>query len=797
MPIPADLQAIPHWILWKSEHRGGAKPTKVPYSALTQLPCDVTDRSAYTSFENVINGHAVGFSGQGFCINDDDWVTAIDLDNPFERVIKGEVVPLSEKDPDALEIQARHEWTIKHFNSYTERSPSGKGYRIIIRGKLPPGFGTRNSRWKIEVYSRDRFVTMTGDHVEGTPTTIEHRQAELEYLASEIYQFESRIDSTYISNVASAPVTKDDTAVISEIYHSKHAPKIWPLWSGDTSAYNNDPSSAEQALADYIVWFTQNREQVERIFRAAPLTQRPKVQTDRPDYVARTIDKAFDRSVPTMNYSEILAANTSNAGELIEETNEPPMTPIERPPGLLGDIADFMYRAAPHPIAEFAVAGAVALLSAFCGRAYNVNGSGLNHYIVVIGKSGIGKDSVSQAMNRLITEVAKTHPGAQHFMGPRAIMSMQALRRRFEVEKGGSPSFVSIVGEFGEWLLSHMSERADANKRMLIADIMMMFSESAEGVRAGSMAYADSDKDVKAAISPALTLLGDTVPGSFYEACTVRNITKGFIPRLNLFEYVGKKPYLNANHFLVAPDTHLIERLTNLADYCMKANQRNVVQQVTMTPEIEAAYMAYNRQATDRFNDCGDDAVSAIWSRAPLKALKMAALVAVGRDWFHPVITSDDFAYGVRVAERDVTNLQHRIQTGEVETHTVSHTGDHAGSKTIARILLAQLEKPYAKLHPQIQRTTTAKIHDEFKMFPQSRLRNLCLGQAPWRSYPSRVQAGNEFNSVLADMDNVCPIRTVASMSQLDPAHIQASGFDGTTPFVWRKDVKGLKAFLE
>ena len=59
------------------------------------------------------------------------------------------------------------------LDTYAERSPSGGGIRLIGYGELPRG---RNRSGSLELYDRlsPRYLTITGDHIEGTPTSINH-----------------------------------------------------------------------------------------------------------------------------------------------------------------------------------------------------------------------------------------------------------------------------------------------------------------------------------------------------------------------------------------------------------------------------------------------------------------------------------------------------------------------------------------------------------------------------------------------------------------------------------------------
>ena len=72
--------------------------------------------------------------------------------------------------------------TIALFGSYAELSPSRTGVHIIVRGSLPTGL----KRPEIEMYSRGRFFTITGEHLPGSPMTIEDCQPELYALYEEL-----------------------------------------------------------------------------------------------------------------------------------------------------------------------------------------------------------------------------------------------------------------------------------------------------------------------------------------------------------------------------------------------------------------------------------------------------------------------------------------------------------------------------------------------------------------------------------------------------------------------------------
>jgi primase-polymerase (primpol)-like protein len=63
----------------------------------------------------------------------------------------------------------------EHCDSWTERSPSGSGLHIFVRGRLSRALKGP----QIEVYADARYIAITGHWWSGTPGTLRHQQAYL------------------------------------------------------------------------------------------------------------------------------------------------------------------------------------------------------------------------------------------------------------------------------------------------------------------------------------------------------------------------------------------------------------------------------------------------------------------------------------------------------------------------------------------------------------------------------------------------------------------------------------------
>lgn len=171
--VPVALQDRPQWVAWKRESRDG-KPTKIPYNPnKPKSRAKSNDASTWSTFQTA--KALEGFDGIGFMFSADDPYCGIDLDHC--------------RDPESGEWTNWADKILRRFASYTEISPSGDGLHIIIEGTLPDGRGRATPDGcdeNIECYDRLRYFCFTGNHLAGTPNTVEPRQDLLDALIRKI-----------------------------------------------------------------------------------------------------------------------------------------------------------------------------------------------------------------------------------------------------------------------------------------------------------------------------------------------------------------------------------------------------------------------------------------------------------------------------------------------------------------------------------------------------------------------------------------------------------------------------------
>lgn len=72
------------------------------------------------------------------------------------------------------------------------------------------------------------------------------------------------------------------------------------------------------------------------------------------------------------------------------------------PPGIVGNVAHYLYAQSPYPNWTIALAGAVGFLSGIVGRSYNVSGAGLNQYVITLANTGVGKEAIADGISKLM-----------------------------------------------------------------------------------------------------------------------------------------------------------------------------------------------------------------------------------------------------------------------------------------------------------------------------------------------------------------------------------------------------------
>lgn len=270
--IPAELTSRDQCIGWKRELRGDTV-AKVPVDVTTGRRINHLDPANWRSFDAV---HAVistgGADGAGFVLTRNDPYFCIDLDHC--------------RDPETGEIDPAAQEVLDRFDTYAEVSVSGTGVHILGIGTLPDG--ARNRTGNVEVYDRARFIAVTGNRLGDRPMA--DCGDELTRWHSETFG-QQRLARERTER-RSQPLTDDQ--LFEVMARARNVDKIRALWNGDTSGYVSQ-SEADLALVSHLAFYTQDEQQLDRLFQRSGLYREKWNQSHGVGtYGERTIDAALD-----------------------------------------------------------------------------------------------------------------------------------------------------------------------------------------------------------------------------------------------------------------------------------------------------------------------------------------------------------------------------------------------------------------------------------------------------------------------------------------------------------------------
>ena len=137
--IPEEIQQLNQWVCTRSD-------SKVPMRSFENEAASSTNPATWSNFSTALDAVKKGYYDYcGFVFNDNGLV-GVDIDVGY--------------DEDGLMSQLAAD-IIGKCKSYTEKSKSGRGFHILMRGTLP--FKGKNNLAGVEIYKAARYFIMTGD----------------------------------------------------------------------------------------------------------------------------------------------------------------------------------------------------------------------------------------------------------------------------------------------------------------------------------------------------------------------------------------------------------------------------------------------------------------------------------------------------------------------------------------------------------------------------------------------------------------------------------------------------------
>ncbi len=356
--IPTELKTTDRWVLWSFKQADG-KWAKVPVVSRGSgfFPINCHSPTNHKSFGNVLveyqrtmdytptEGADLWADGVGFVLSDADNIVGLDCDNCIDEIDEeGEVdmTPSGEAFYEFWETQG----------AYIEISPSGKGLRAFVRGKLPEnmklktGVTVEENTCTWEVYDSKRYFTVTGDcmnEVEQLPLVSDEDWANYrEYMGTRSLSSNKEYPDL---DCTPEPLNELDQQRLHQA--RKDDPELAKRLDKILIDNGDDSTRDYRMLRSLAKMFPEHPGKVHQIWSDSE-AWREKCE-DRPDYVERTLLSAY-ASIPENPFTNL--DEEEQQDELKEWGTPEEIHPVSKPAPFPIDALPELMRNAVVEVAE-------------------------------------------------------------------------------------------------------------------------------------------------------------------------------------------------------------------------------------------------------------------------------------------------------------------------------------------------------------------------------------------------------------------------------------------------------------
>lgn len=735
--LPAEMQALRQWVVWDWVQKEDGKWTKEPRQ-MNGYRASVMNPDHWGTFADAV-AMSAGRGGIGFVLSPNDPFSIIDLDDKPDN-------PASDADKEGFRA------ILQAVPSYTEISPSGYGLHIVVKGKIPEGMryghveiyssgrymactGNHIPGYPQDIRDAQGFLTrayvarqmeISASESDGEEILSDAEVVELASNASDGAKYDQLCGPNW-DQMGYPSGSEAEFALLSMLcFWTKNNAQVYRLFRMTTlgkrqQSYDGRVKKAiarirgKQAQTIDFSQFKSNLDNsgvgvVGSVGSAVggngAVGNGTAVWTD--DGVVEISGMNVDRTT-----GEIRSRTTDHAPAVEYVPPVPEVKPwseadkrrgetdipivrmrgkkgleLSFPPGLVGEIAAYVLRSSVHPVPEIALTAALAFMAGVCGRSYNYSQTGLNLYLIMVGRTGVGKGEINKATSKLFKAIRPKVPSIDGFRGPATIASGPGLRRALEQ----SPCFVSMLGEIGETLQAITSPRRNAAEAMYHKALLDIFSLSGHGDVLGGTSYSQVEKNSVPIESPAFSFVGEATT-TLYEHLNEDMIATGLLPRMLFVETDAERTKLNNQGMTLEIPDSLLQKLVDLSSQVLTAQHNRTVVTVKCSPEAFAMDDAFEDSIIAKTNADGHNNVTDhLWNRVHLNARKVAALLAVGSNMYAPVIEKEHMAWAIAFVQNSCEHLLAKFSSGDIGV------GDTAQAKKLEKCIRDYMKKDPASL---------------------------------------------------------------------------------------------------
>ncbi len=687
--VPQQLKNLNQWVTWKIEIDAGGNERKVPYDPNgSGSRASVTDPTTWGSFdEAILQTENWAMNGIGFVFKDGGGVFGIDVDSMDK-------VALEDRGA-ALKLR---ELIWNSFPTYCERSPSGKGMHYLGFGSLPEGIrGIKDSKYQIEIYDQMRYFTVTGDMVEGREELRDCQQAvsELALTFSPIADGEGvstgdEVDERTVNEIC---------ATIARWQNGKHFEFLMGVGSTKQdilARYNNDHSSADFALLNYIAHGTKDVNKAIEIFRLSPLWRGTKGgYTTEESYINRYLAANGLNGVWQERARKEAGQRAAvEEGRQIAErfANKPKVENkydlslpgvdfsndgLTLPPGAMGEFVKAVYDASSNPCLPYALSVSFAFISGMAGRGYRRGRDGCNVFMLVAGQSATGKTQTINALTHLVQNIEglgltdKPPVGRIFSAGAKSVQGIHDKLAGIMAGAWFTDECASMLR-----VLTNPESAPDHE----LKDAINLLYDSAVPGKIWQLNASRASNDKKGINCVSIGIAWFTTLEKMYDCISAGEAKDGFLSRFIPIFYEGTLGHDNKNQIdklpaAVAERFRALVSQVTMFDLILGANPTgaNKLIQVNISDDANILLQDFNAQARElaRRAQRESDSLPSVYvamSRVGTTAQRLATTMAVMDNPVLPVISIEHVRWAIQFVAGRTLDVIRRVETGEIGT---------------------------------------------------------------------------------------------------------------------------------
>jgi len=644
------------WILWRFAERDGKK-IKIP--CMPNGAADVMNPHHRMTFSDAVNNVGWSFAGIGFVLTEDDPYVVIDYDEECPQEV------------------------INEFDTYTERSQSGRGVHIIMTGD----FDGKKRKGKVECYKDKRYIIMTGDVVHDRP--IRNCQQQLNKWRSYVGLVEEEKPARVHTVIRNDDSSLDD--ILERMYRSAKGDYMRELYECGHPA-GSDKSQVDAQLLESLRFFSGgNKDKSFALFELSACCRSK--WTDRRDYADRTWNHINHGPVwePDIICDDTIDVpdNFCDKGTSTVEGDTPPPFPdepsipenlwvdVDMPDllktelqnnnlGMISKIMSTYCNTAPALMRGFAMHTALACVGTILARRFATeSGNFTSLYWAIVGPSGCGKGHSISVIDRILSELG---PGLEGRYSGGGYTSEGAIYSALQKE----PAHLAYLDELGDYIANSRGGSNSVSSSQWRTLKELWCKNGAVKPRnysdhSGGNKQSDAQKKC---FAPCVTIFGASTMDQFWGSLNTTDSADGFLNRWLVYTDSGKpEPNLDFKHiYSWRPDAEMvewheeIERRSPTAILCGDGYIPNVVDPASPPEPVilrwgNGAKTVFSEYTQMIYADLWDTPEFIMFSRACQMAMNISLIVELAKNPNAKEITSDSALWAMEYVHVTISQM--------------------------------------------------------------------------------------------------------------------------------------------